>query len=199
MCHPEPAGEGSRPALSMFAAPSPLACHPEWYGHGESSDGSWGQKPEILRLQRIAKDLTCQATNPCLERSRETSSRVPVNEVSRLRSRHEGIPVGPTSLHTAVHASPRQSMREKPGRGAGHNRARLRQPSPCVLTFSRKLRWFARRSSPRQAGGWPGRTGQDQRCNVLGCGDHGVVPTRQFVTIPGGVCLEPRRDRRETG
>ena len=45
-------------------------------------------------LQRIAKDLTCQAAIPCLERSRETSSRVSVNEVSRLRSRHEGLRCG---------------------------------------------------------------------------------------------------------
>src|SRR5690606_31179882 len=60
----------------------------------------------VDNVQRIAKDLTCQATNPCLERSRETSFTGAGDEVSRLRSRHEGIPGGPTSLHTAVVAAP---------------------------------------------------------------------------------------------
>ena len=103
-CYPEMFAEYARRcAEKQFAAGQLLLYRtPHKWVLNFPTKRHWRQPSRREDLQRIAKDLTCQATNPCLERSRETSFTGARDEVSRLRSRREGIPGGPTSLPTAV-------------------------------------------------------------------------------------------------
>ena len=126
----------SAPGRSRFPHPNEA-----WLPHGN-------QASRQCEITAYCKRPDLPGNNPVSRARRETSFTGTRDEISRLRSRHEGIPSGPTSLHTAVVAA---GQREDPGRdgsqglyGNEGSRGGKGKPGRLVCVERRDLRFGSR-------------------------------------------------------